>query len=261
MQTGWQSVARRLADLIWPPVCPLTGQGVDHTGHLAPVPWQQLTFLEAPWCDRCGWPFPYPAGAGAGAGAGDGAGTGSLALCASCIAHPPRFDQARAPLAYDERISPLVVGFKHGSRREMIDQFARWMARAAPDCLGGADALVPVPLHWRRLISRRYNQSALLARSLSRLTGLPMWPDVLQRRRATPSQAGRTARMRKRNMSAAFTVPDPLPVQDRHLVLVDDVVTTGATVSACAVQLKRAGAASVRVVALCRVVREKDPTI
>ena len=242
---------RSLADLVWPPVCPLAGETVDRAGHLSPMPWSRLTFLDAPWCDLCGWPFPYPAGSG-----------GALtAICASCAAHPPRYDRARAPLAYDAAISPLVVGFKHGSRREMIDQFGRWMARAGADCLDGADALLPVPLHWRRLIARRYNQSALLGQALARESGLPLWTDVLLRRRATPSQAGRTARMRKRNVAAAFHVPDRKRVAGRNLVLVDDVITTGATVSACAYQLKRAGAASVRVVALCRVVRETDPTI
>ncbi|WP_323761625.1 ComF family protein [Maricaulis sp.] len=249
--SGLNRAGRRLADLAWPPVCPLAGDTVDRAGHLTPVAWSRLTFLDAPWCDTCGWPFPYPAGSGGA----------SLAVCANCVANPPRFDRARAPLAYDERISPLVVGFKHGSRREMISQFGRWMARAGADCLDGADAIIPVPLHWRRLIARRYNQSTLLARALSRCSGVDVWTDVLLRRRATPSQAGRTARLRRRNVAAAFTVPDRSAVAGRHLVLVDDVITTGATVSACAYQLKRAGAASVRVVALCRVVRETDPTV
>ncbi|OLF78284.1 hypothetical protein AWH62_15730 [Maricaulis sp. W15] len=250
-ETGWQAIGRRLADLAWPPVCPMTGRTVDRVGHLAPDLWRRLNFLDAPWCDTCGWPFPYPGGGGAA----------SLSVCAGCVANPPRYDRARAPLAYDGVASPLVVGFKHGSRREMVDQFARWMARAGADCLEGADALVPVPLHWRRLIARRYNQSALLCRALSPLTGLPIWTDLLVRQRPTPSQAGRTARMRRRNMAAAFAVTDPSRLAGRHLVLVDDVVTTGATVTACTRQLKRAGAASVRVVALCRVVRETDPTI
>ncbi|WP_291845405.1 ComF family protein [Maricaulis sp.] len=250
VETGLHRLGRGLADIIWPPVCPLTGQAVDRSGHLSAQAWQRLTFLEAPWCDQCGWPFPYPGGVGA-----------SLTLCAGCIANPPRYDRARAPLAYDGVASPLVVGFKHGSRRDMIGQFARWMARAGSDCLDGADALVPVPLHWRRLIARRYNQSALLCRALAPLTGLPVWTDLLVRHRPTPSQAGRTARMRRRNMAAAFAVTGPSRTAGRHLVLIDDVMTTGATVTACARQLKRAGAASVRVVALCRVVRETDPTI
>lgn len=248
---GLRTAGRFLADLAWPPVCPLAGDPVDRVGHVSPSVWSRLTFLDAPWCDLCGWPFPYPGGSGGSA----------AAICANCAANPPRYDRARAPLAYDAAASPLVVGFKHGDRREMIAPFARWMARAGEDCLDGADALVPVPLHWRRLISRRYNQSALLGRALGELTGVPLWTDTLLRRRATPSQAGRTARMRRRNMAAAFHVPQPDQVRDRHLVLIDDVITTGATVSACARQLKRAGAASVRVVALCRVVRETDPTI
>lgn len=244
-------LARRLADLAWPPVCPATGRPVEASGRLDAAGWAGLTFLDAPWCAVCGYPFPYPGGSQ----------STSATLCPACVARMPVFDLARAPLAYDDASRPLVLGFKHGSRREMIGQFARWMVMAGREALDGADAILPVPLHWRRLLARRYNQSALLGRALSRLTGIPLETGLLLRRRATPSQAGRSARSRRRNVAGAFHVPSADAVAGRQLVLVDDVFTTGATATACARALKRNGAARVSVMTLCRVVRSADPTI
>ena len=131
----------------------------------------------------------------------------------------------------------------------------------APDWLADADALVPVPLHWRRLWSRRYNQSLLLARALGRRTGVPVDADSLLRRKPTPSQAGQSAGARRRNVAGAFFVARPESVRDRRLILIDDVLTTGATANACARQLKRAGAKTVYLMTLCRVVRTSDATI
>ena len=244
-------IASRLADLAWPPVCPVTGGAVDASGRLQAAGWARLTFLDAPWCGVCGLPFPYPGGSA----------STSATLCALCVAKQPVYDLVRAPLAYDDASRPLVLGFKHGSRREMIDQFARWMIAAGRDGLDGADAILPVPLHWRRLLARRYNQSALLGAAIARLSGVPMETGWLLRRRATPSQARQSARSRKRNVAGAFHVPERSRVEGRRLVLVDDVFTTGATATACARTLKRAGAAHVSVMTLCRVVRSTDPTI
>ena len=244
-------VLTAIADAIWPPVCPVRSVPVDASGRLDASAWQGLDFLDAPWCDCCGLPFPYPSGTGADTGI----------LCASCIARPPKFDRARAALAYGDGSRQLVLGFKNGGRREMIDQFGRWMARAGADCLTGADYILPVPLHWRRLLARRYNQSALLGRALSQHTGIPMQAGWLLRSRATPSQAGKSVLSRRRNMAGAFRVSLGHRLDGCHVVLVDDVFTTGATASACARQLRRAGAALVTVVTLCRVVRASDPTM
>tara|TARA_R110002051_G_scaffold259449_5_gene319255 strand:+ start:336145 stop:336891 length:747 start_codon:yes stop_codon:yes gene_type:complete len=244
-------VLSALADAIWPPVCPVRGVPVDVSGRLDASVWQGLEFLDAPWCECCGLPFPYPSGLGAEVGI----------LCATCIARPPKFDRARAPLAYGDASRALVLGFKNGGRREMIGQFARWMARAGEDCLEGADYILPVPLHWRRLLARRYNQSALLGEALSRQTGIPMQASWLLRARATPSQAGKSVLSRRRNMAGAFRIAPGHRLDGCHVVLVDDVFTTGATASACARQLRRAGAALVNVVTLCRVVRASDPTM
>jgi len=252
MKTGvMETLKTRLLDSLWPPACPVSGVAVDVCGHLSASVWKRLDFLDAPWCAICGLPFPYPAGSGVGAGT----------LCGPCIAKPPKFDQARSPLAYDDASRPLVLGFKNGGRREMLAQYARWMARAGREALQEADIILPVPLHWRRLFVRRYNQSTLLGLALAKETGLDFRADILLRKRATPSQAGRSVKARRRNMAGAFTIAAGKSVAGKCFVLVDDVFTTGATVSACARVLKAAGAEKVHVMTLCRVVRASDPTM
>jgi ComF family protein len=244
------ALADRLADWLWPPACPLSGAAVDKAGRIAPAAWRDLAFLDAPWCVQCGRPFPYDAFAG---------GPGH---CGPCIARPPVWDAARAPLAYDEASKGLVLAFKHGGRTEMLGQFARWMAAAGRELLPRSDLVLPVPLHWRRRVKRRFNQSALLGRALAEEAGLAFSADSLVRVKATPSQAGQTAKGRWRNMRAAFRAPPEAQgdLAGKRVVLVDDVLTTGATVTACVKALRRAGAERVYVMTLCRVVRTEDPT-
>lgn len=240
-----------LANQIWPPVCPVTEVRVETAGRLSPEAWSRLAFTAPPWCSQCGLVFSYSAMPGQDV----------ETLCPACIARPPAYDRARAPLIYDDAVRPLVLAFKHGGQRDMIGQFGRWMAAAAADLLEEADLVLPVPLHWRRRLSRRFNQSALLAEALGRETGLPVLCDCLLRAKATPSQAGRNAKARRRNMVGAFRIAGRERLGGKTVILVDDVFTTGATVSACARKLKRAGAARVHVVTLCRVVRATDVTI
>lgn len=149
----------------------------------------------------------------------------------------------------------MVLAFKHGGHTDRLATFAAQMHRAGRTALAHADVIIPVPLHRTRLMKRRYNQSALLARALSKRCGIPMDVQCLLRGRRTPSQGGLSAQGRRRNVQGAFTVADADRVAGQRIVLIDDVMTTGATLNACARSLKRAGATRVDAVCLARVVK------
>jgi ComF family protein len=183
-------------------------------------------------------------------------------LCAACLAKPPAFDSARAILAYDEKSRGAILALKHADRLDLVPGFSRWLSRSGNALLKDSDLVLPVPLHPWRLWRRRYNQSAELARRLARDWALVYDPSALTRSRPTASQgAMASARARRRNVLGAFKVPDPARVAGRRGLLVDDVLTTGATVESCARALKRAGAARVQVLVLARVVKASDVLI
>ncbi len=236
----------RFTDLVLPPRCVVTGEIVDRQGMMAPKAWAGLDFIAAPHCNTCGIPFAYDAMDG-----GEGA-------CLSCLEHPPPYASARAAVKYNDTSRTLILAFKHSDKTHMVETFVPWMKQAGKEMLAKADALIPVPLHRWRLLSRRYNQSALLAQVLSRETGIPAYPLALQRTRATPSQGHLTAGERHKNVKAAFAVHPAYikKLEGQTVVLVDDVYTTGATVNECAKVLRKAGAAHVYVLTLARVARE-----
>lgn len=231
-------------DLLLPPRCLGCGAPVERQGGLCADCWAPLRFLQPPCCDRCAWPLQQ---------GGPGA-----ELCPVCVAKPPPWDRCRAALAYDEASRGLVLRFKHAERIEAAATFARWLAAAGRDLVADAELILPVPLHRWRLLRRGYNQSALLARHLARLCGVPWSPALLRRRRATPSQQGLGAAARRANITAeVFAVPArrrPALV-GRRVLLVDDVLTTGATLGACSRVLRAAGCARVDVLVLARVVK------
>jgi ComF family protein len=172
------------------------------------------------------------------------------------VANPPAYDRARAAVRYDEVARKLVVAFKYADRTDFAPMMGRWMARAGRELLADADALMPVPLHWRRLWARRFNQAAALAGAISEISGVPVLHDVLKRVRATPQQVGLSKTQRADNVQGAFRVPDgdKARVAGRRVILVDDVLTSGATVDTCARAVLRAGAAHVDVLVFARVV-------
>ena len=241
------SAARAFADLIWPPVSPLSGEDVPEPGALSPQDWSRVTFIDAPVCAKCGLPLPYPVGEGA--------------WCAPCHARPPAYDAARAAFVYDEDSRALVLQLKHAGRTDTLKAFGRWMRRAGGPLVETADAIVPVPLHPSRLRKRRFNQSFLLARTLSEASGVRLEPHALARTRRTSTQGGKSARGRARNVAGAFKVRADAKdrLKEARLILVDDVHTTGATLEACARALKRAGARDVTAITLARVVKPVDP--
>ncbi len=234
---------RRILDAVAPPLCPLTDERIDAPGGLSAAGWSRLHFLDDPLCERCGAPFAHDHGADA--------------ECAACIATPPDFDRARAAVVYDDASHGLIVSFKHADRTDLAPMFAAWLNRAGGGLFTPGAIVAPVPLHRRRLFARRYNQAALLARALAREAGLAFAPDLLTRVRATPSQKELSADARRRNVAGAFAASAPFAneIEGAHVILIDDVLTTGATLSACARAARRAGAARVDALVIARVVR------
>lgn len=245
MAGDWKSAA---LDLVFPPLCALCRVQVGAGGLCADC-WGKITFLDGRGCTCCGIPFPVDLAE-------------ADSLCAACHARRPAFDTARAILAYDEHSRAAVLALKHADRLDLVPGFARWLARVGQAALSDCDLVMPVPLHPWRLWTRRYNQAAELARRLARDWNLAADPFTLVRSRATPSQgAMASAKARRRNVLAAFKIREPARVRGRRVLLIDDVLTTGATAEACARALKRAGAAKVHVLALARVVRAAEMTI
>lgn len=235
---------RRVLDAVLPPLCLSCGVVVAEPGSLCPQCWGGMGFLSAPLCHACGHPFDVDPG-----GAGD-------MLCGPCLAKPPSWNRARAVLRYDDASKPLILRFKHADRLEGAPAFARWMARAGAEMLADAEILVPVPLHRWRLLARRYNQAALLALALGRQCGVAVAPDALVRLRRTLSQGHMDREQRRRNVAGAFALPERRKalVAGKRVVLIDDVLTTGATLGECARVLLKTGAARVDVLTLGRVV-------
>jgi ComF family protein len=247
MPAGWKSTSRAIADLLFPPLCAACRAPVGEPGYCAAC-WSAVTFLDGAGCACCGVPFAVD--------------LGTDSLCAACMARRPAYDSARALLSYDEASRGAVLALKHADRLDLVPGFARWLARVGRGQLGDSDVVVPVPLHPFRLWRRRYNQSAELARRLADDFSLEAAPLALARTRATASQGAMpSARARRKNVQSAFRVVRPEQVTGRRVLLVDDVLTTGATAEACTRALRRAGAAKVHVLALARVVRATDVTI
>jgi ComF family protein len=231
------------ADFIVPPVCLGCKKPLGSHDCLCAACWCQVSFIRAPLCDKLGWPMPFD--------------TGGTMISAGAIADPPDYARARAVARFEGLMRDLVHGLKYSDRHDARRLFGTWMAAAGADLLAEADLIVPVPLHRWRLLKRRFNQSAIIAGEVARVSGVALDQRILERVKATPQQVEMTSRDQRRlNMSGAFRVAlDRWPqIEDRRIVLVDDVITTGATVNACARALKRAGAAQVDVLALGLVV-------
>ena len=236
------SYATKLAlDIALPTLCVACREPVDGEGVCAAC-WASLSFIAPPFCPRLGIPFVYDPGPGL--------------LSMEAIADPPAYARARAAVRYDEVAKTLVHALKYQDRTDLAPIMGRWMARAGQDLLGQADALVPVPLHWRRGWSRRYNQSGALARAIERHSGVKLLAEALRRVRPTQQQVGLNRAQRASNVQGAFQVAShrQADIAGRRLVLIDDVLTSGATLDACTRALLRARAAQVDVLVFARVV-------
>ncbi|UZK70730.1 ComF family protein [Sphingomonas sp. S1-29] len=241
------TVALRLlsgaASLALPPRCPACGAVTADDHRFCVDCWDTLRFLGPPWCAGCATPFEHDRGEGA--------------MCGACLVDPPRHSGVRAAVAYGEVARRTVLKLKYGGRIGCANTVARLMLRLLPE---DTELLVPVPLHRRRLWSRGFNQSGLIAVALGRDRSVPVALDALVRRRPTPVLKGLDRRARAKAMAGAFTVPPERreTIAGRRVVLIDDVYTSGATTDACTVRLLRAGAASVTIVCWARVLRPAD---
>lgn len=245
---------RRGIDLILPPICPVTGDFVDSPGLVSPAYWARLRFISAPFCPCCG--VPYATGSAEDEDVTDAAGGLGL-TCAVCLDTPPDYDRHRAALVYDDDSREIILKFKHADQTHMVRAITPWMMAAGREFFAQEppyDAVIPVPLHYFRLVKRRYNQAGILAQAIARTTGRPFRADILKRVRATVPQGHKKAKDRRANVKNAFAAVGDL--SGMRILLIDDVYTTGATVNACAAALRKGGASQIDVLSIARVVRD-----
>ena len=240
---------RRVIDFLVPPKCLMCREPVLEPASLCQVCWNTLKHIDAPVCDVLGLPFAYDQGKGA--------------ISPAALADPPPWDRARAAVAYDEASRQLVHALKYRDTLEAGLLMARLMGRAGWQLIQEADVIIPVPLHRFRLWSRRFNQAAILSQQISRQFGKYYRTDLLQRTKASRSQVGLSFDERRKNVAKVFQVtPDGLgTLAGRRVLLVDDVLTTGATAGSCAAVLKKAGAAQVDVLTFALVLEPRRPHI
>jgi ComF family protein len=231
--------------LVFPPACASCGAPVAEEFGLCPACWRETGFIGGLVCDRCGTPLP-------------GEDEGRAEYCDDCLTIARPWERGRAAILYRDRGRQMVLALKHGDRLDLVRPMAGWLASAARPILVPDMLVAPVPLHWMRLFRRRYNQSALLSRAVARMLGLDHCPDLLIRARKTDSQEGKDRDTRFRNLQGAIRAHPRRRARlaGRHVLIVDDVMTSGATFAAAADACLAAGAAHVSVLALARVAKD-----
>jgi ComF family protein len=230
---------------LYPPQCLTCGVETSADFALCGACWREAPFISGLVCDSCGIPLP-------------GDVQDDAVLCDLCIASPRPWQHGRAALMYDGTARRMVLALKHGDRHELVKPMAKWMAQAGDILITPETLIVPVPLHPRRLFSRRFNQSALLASYIGQIMGLKQCPDMLLRARNTLMQEGMTRLERLENQKSAFSIhpKHQSRLASRPVLLIDDVMTSGATLTGCAEACRDAGAKGVNVLVLARVARD-----
>lgn len=248
--TALGRIVEAVGGALFPPLCPSCRAETGEPHTLCPACWGEAGFIAGPVCDGCGRPVPGLARTEPGF------------RCDDCLRHPGTWDRARGVLTYGGTGRRLVLALKHGDRLDMVPMLGRWAARAGGELIAAADLAVPVPLHWTRRVRRRFNQSAEIARAALGAAGRPgiYAPDLLMRSRRTASQDGRDRAGRAANVAGAIALAPGAQarVAGRRVLLFDDVMTTGATLSAAASALKAAGAAGVDAIVIALVPAPRD---
>jgi len=236
-------VLRGVADTLFPPGCMVCSASVADAQTLCAPCWGEAYLIGGVSCDVCGVPL------------GISLPSGETIRCEDCLTDRFAWDRGRAAALYAGSARTLVLALKHGDKPDIAMAMGRWMSRAAADLIADSDVVVPIPLHWRRFLTRRYNQSAELSRVMARESGKPHGPDLLRRMKPTEMQRSRSALSRARNVEGVFAVPPHMTdvVRGKRVLLVDDVMTTGATLNAASKALRKAGAAQISAVVFARV--------
>ena len=236
-------------NFILPPRCPISGDIVDRVGAISPSAWKDITFITHPSCRCCGIPFIIDH---------DISDSVPDYICADCITYPKHFDRAKSALVYDNASKSMILAFKHGDALHLHTTLVPLLLKCADDMVYPDSIIIPVPLHWSRLVKRRYNQAAILAQHLSKQTGTAYWPDALVRLRRTPPQGHMNAKDRFKNVAGAFEIHKNYmdKIIGKKFVLIDDVFTTGATLDECSKVLKAGGAESIHILTVARAVKQ-----
>jgi len=229
-----------ILNLLFPPQCLICNGSVAANGTLCLPCWQQVRFITDPMCACCGAPFDYA--------------LGPEAICGECMREHPVYARGRAVFRYDEHSRALVTKLKYADQAQLAAIYGKWLANFGKTLATASDVIVPVPLHYWRFLGRRYNQSALLAYAMAKQCGLPVLPDGLKRTRKTLPQPGLTRKQRQDNVRGAFAVSQKhiAKIKGKSVLLIDDVMTTSATIDQCSKVLLKAGAAQVYVLTLAR---------
>lgn len=233
-------ISSAILNFLCPPRCPICHNMTEEPHTLCPSCYAKLNFITQPCCEICGRPFEY-------------AGLNKL-ICGKCMKKKPKFSMARSVLEYTAFSKKLILAFKHGDHLELTPLFAKFMLQADKKIFEEVDLIVPVPLHWTRLFLRKYNQATLLGRAIGRKRRIPFSEVILKRTRATSSQGHKHRQEREKNVKNAFCVTNPKKVCGKTILVIDDVMTTGATLNECAKTLLKAGAKSVKVLTIYRVI-------
>ena len=229
-----------LLNFLFPPQCLICSASVAATGTLCLDCWQQVQFIAEPYCECCGLPFDYALGKGA--------------LCGECLRERPVYGRARAIFRYNEHSKALVLKLRYADQLHLAAVYGTWLGNFGKEVVAVSDVIIPVPLHYWRFIGRRYNQAALLAGALKKHSGLPVLPDGLKRIRPTQPQPGLTRKQRQDNVKGAFAVHPRhgTAIKGKNILLIDDVMTTSATINQCVKVLLKAGAMQVNVLTLAK---------